>query len=254
MAGWTIPLGAAPSVGPAMFRDADTAVFIATTDGAVLSCRLLDGAVRKHGSGHTAPIAALPAPDGLGIYVVEAAGRILEVYREEADAAQAVLVADLQQTVIAARLDARGAALFAVGEGDGGSLHRVDLASGSASQLAANLGAIDETIKDLVVDDANDRVVLLRSGAGGAHLVIADLAALTEAAVPLAAPADAQAMVLASDAAGGLIVAGAGGDLARVGFDGQTLEAGPSLAVSVRALLFPKTRWLRGNGTSRRAS
>jgi hypothetical protein len=117
MAGWTIPLGAAPSVGPAMFRDADTAVFIATTDGAVLSCRLLDGAVRKHGSGHTAPIAALPAPDGLGIYVVEAAGRILEVYREEADAAQAVLVADLQQTVIAARLDARGAALFAVGEG-----------------------------------------------------------------------------------------------------------------------------------------
>jgi M6 family metalloprotease-like protein len=240
MATWTFGFGADPGSGPVTFRDADNAVWIATTGGTIVSLRLLDGTVRTHGGGYVEPLAALPAVDGLGVFIVEAAGRILHVYREEADAENAVVLVDLMQQVATARLSSDGSTLFIASNNADGTLTRVDTQSGEATQLVSNLISEGQAIVDIAIDEANNRAILLRSGDQEQHLLFVDLEALTNEPVALETPVNAATIMIAPDSLGaGLIVAGADGELARVDFDGQLGEPGPNLGIPVRGL----TRW-----------
>jgi hypothetical protein len=60
------------------------ALWAATTDGAIIAVRLLDGEVREVGAGYANPVAALPSADGLTVAVVERAGGITLARRDDA--------------------------------------------------------------------------------------------------------------------------------------------------------------------------
>ena len=234
MAHWTFALGLEPVAGQATFREADNAVFLAGTAGELVSCRLLDGEVRVHGGGYVEPVAVLPATDGLGLWVVEAGGRILQAYRGEAAAAQAVLMADLGQPIRCARLRQDGSAILAVvGDGAATRLLSVAAPSGLDTLVAEEFAAADAWVADMVLDDPGGRLVMLETGAGGSRLLVVDLVAATVEAAPLPSPADASRLVLCG---GRLIVAGADGALVHVGLDGQPIATGPDQNAPVRGL------------------
>src|SRR5690242_17590046 len=87
----------------AAFDETGNMVWAATTNGALVTVRLLDQRIQVIGSGYRRPIGVIPGHDGLTIAVVERNGRTWLARRDQASRSQAQLVVDLPGRVLAAR-------------------------------------------------------------------------------------------------------------------------------------------------------
>src|SRR5688572_11134414 len=92
---------AGPPVG-IHFDEPTNTVWYTTADGEVHTLRLMDRRSAMRGDGYTAPVAAVPMHDGLGVAVVERAGRVLVAARPNAGLANAEIAVTVAGPVLAA--------------------------------------------------------------------------------------------------------------------------------------------------------
>ncbi|MFN8078260.1 MAG: hypothetical protein U0Q19_01730 [Kineosporiaceae bacterium] len=225
----SLPLPGPPVPAGATFRVQDCAVWFPTSAGVVASVGLTDGRARTWSGGHPGAVAVLPAPDGLRLHVITAAGAVVELPRREAADDAGRIVADLARPVVAAHADDDGTLLVLTG-GPDGALLRVDPADGSIALLAGPF----EDPWALAVQDSGDLTVLTGAGVDPAAVTV-DPAGNVVAQAILAGEVSA----VTAAPGGGLILADPVGALSEVDATGVVSGVTGSVGAPVVAL----TRW-----------
>ncbi|MBA2519524.1 MAG: hypothetical protein H0V24_07645, partial [Chloroflexia bacterium] len=233
MASWSFPLPPGTTPRCATFDPARNIVWIGTAAGDVVSYRLVDGTHLVRGSGYGDPVAVVLAPDGLSLHVVEAAGGVFSVFKDEAGRARAAPVAMLGQAVVGAAMhpdDTRLLVLTAAG-----TLRAIDLATGTPATVA---GGFTDPVA-LSVDAASGLAVILDDVAGGLEL---RPVALDTGNAGAGISVDAGTTALLAGQFGGaaaLTASGPAGSLSLIGLEGQPAVLGEDVGMPVVAL----ARW-----------
>src|SRR5687768_17371441 len=89
--------------GTLNFDEPGNAVWAATTNGRLVTVRLLDQRIKRVGAGYRRAVGVIPGHDGLTVAVVEANGRVWLASRESASRSRAQLVGDLPGRALGAR-------------------------------------------------------------------------------------------------------------------------------------------------------
>ncbi|MBK8907336.1 MAG: hypothetical protein IPM60_05375 [Rhodospirillales bacterium] len=228
-----ISLARTAAQGCVRFRDNDNALWLGATDGSILSVRLLDRRILTHGQGYQNPVAVLPADDGLSLYVVEAAGAILQAPRQTTSRAAATLITDLGRPLVAADLAADGNAALVLEAGADARLLTVDLATGGVT-VVAELAAAASAI---VVNHAAGAAVVLQGLPGAHELVRIDLVSGVVGA-PVGVAGSVSSLVLAPGGSG-VILGDVTGTLSEVDVAGTPGAGTANVGAPVLAL----ARW-----------
>ena len=150
-------------VGESLTFDAPgNKVWAATTQGALVTVRLLDQQIRQIGWGYRRPIAVIPMHDGLLVAVVERSGRTWLARRDTASRSRAQLVIDLPGRTLAARRhpDTGRLLVLTTLQVEGGdpspTLFSLSLGDGTLQVVASDLTdartfVVDEGRRELVV-------------------------------------------------------------------------------------------------------
>jgi hypothetical protein len=144
------------------FDETGNMVWAATTNGALVTARLLDQRITLIGSGYRRPIGVIPGHDGLTVAVVEHNGRTWLALREQASRLRAQFVTDLPGRVLAARRHLEPGRILVLttlqvpAGGPDPTIFSVDLRDGTANIIASGLtGArafvVDEARRELAV-------------------------------------------------------------------------------------------------------
>ena len=220
----SIPFAQSVASGCVVFSEPDNSLWMGTEAGEVVTCRLLDGRMTVLGGGYLQPAAVLPMTDGLGVLVVERAGRLLVAHRDSAGEVNSEVVADLARPLAAARLHPDGGLALVVEAGDSARLLRVDLSNGVVEVLAE---ALEDPAALAVMTPARTAVVLEQTAAGH-RLVTVELDTGAVGSSAAIIPADPVALIDAPNAEPGVIVAsGAVGELTFLRVDGVAVPPGP---------------------------
>lgn len=174
------------------FDESGNMAWAATTNGALVTARLLDQRIELIGSGYRRPVGVIPGHDGLTVAVVERNGRTWLARRDQASRSRAQLVMDLPGRVLAARRHLEPQKLLVLttrqiadGEPDP-TIFSVDLADGTANVVTSGL----TDARTFVVEEARRELVILAitpSGERTLSVVNLDNGAVTPTAdVPLA--------------------------------------------------------------------
>jgi hypothetical protein len=144
------------------FEETGNTVWAATTNGALVTVRLLDQRIALIGSGYRRPIGVIPRHDGLTVAVVERNGRTWLARRDQASRPHAQLVIDLPGRVLAARRHPDPGSLLVLttlqvqGGDPDPTVFSVDLRDGTANVVASGLThartfVVDEGRRELAV-------------------------------------------------------------------------------------------------------
>lgn len=222
----SIALPAKPARACAVFSEPDHAVWLATDDGQIVTCRLVDGQVVGRGEGFAELVALEPSPDGLGLLIVQSNGLVLEAARGDATRAGARVVADLGRPLAGACLDLASDSLMVAESGPGGRLVRLSLTDATVSVIT---DAVDDP-QALALVDATHAALLSETQLSTVDLSTGEL-------VPCA---DVVAEVLLGlDGGASVIVADATGALSSIDLATGAVTSGPAVGAPVLAL----ARW-----------
>lgn len=233
MSGRSLPLAVSLAPGCLTFSPADSALWLGATAGEIVAFRLLDNRSRALGGGYQSPVAVLPLPNGLGVLVAEAAGRLLVANRSAAAAAQAATLVDLGRQIVAAHLHPDDASVLVLESGPAARLLRIDLQTGAEQSLAQDLS----NPSLLAVSAVDNLAVVVEQGDAGPAFVTVDMAtgALDRPAV--AVPAGLTALCAAPGGAGGVLAAaGATGELSLINLAGAAAVPGPAVGAEVQGI------------------
>lgn len=232
----SLPLAHIVAPGCVAFLEPDNTLWFGTEAGEIVTLRLYDGHVAALGSGYQQPVAVLPLLNGLGVLIVERAGRLLIASRDSVGAAHSILVTDLAHPLVTARLHPDGDLALVLEAGNPSRLLQIDLATGSMETLAEGLA--DPTA--LTVAEASRQAIFVERTDMGQQLVTVDLDARTIDRSASLLDMDSVSLLSWPDAASGVIRAsGAAGNMALVSQSGLPIAPGPSLGMEVRGL----ARW-----------
>lgn len=117
--------------------------------------------VRVRCTGFTDLVAVLPAPDGLGLFAIEAGGAVLHLSRLATTRSHSRLVTNLGRVVVGAHLTPDGASALILESGPAASLVEVDLATGTETTVAGPF--IDPTA--MAVDPGAGTATVLQGSA-----------------------------------------------------------------------------------------
>jgi hypothetical protein len=172
----TVPTGHPMVPDSLSFESAGNSVWAVTTDGAVVTVRLLDQRVDVAGTGYVDPVAVVPLADGVRVAVVEGDGTVWVAQRSAADRAQAWQLAQVPGGALgAARHPERDRLLIlaadAIDSQPGPQLVTCRLPDGQLEVIVADLA----DAQALVVDDDGRATVLASSSGGSGVLFTVDL-------------------------------------------------------------------------------
>jgi hypothetical protein len=226
------------------FDEPGNKVWAVTTNGAIVTVRLLDQQVRLLGFGYRRPIGLVPGHDGLTIAIAERSGRVWLARRDHASRSRAQLLVDLPGRVLAVRRHPDFGRLMvltnvAVLAGEPNpTIWIVDSGTGVADMLTDGLAHA----RTFVVDELKRELVVLSVSPNGDRqltVVNIDTGAIT---IQVASDVALETIVTSPDPSESAIIgtsAGAAtGQLILVRLDGTT-GAMMSLAQPIRGLV----RW-----------
>ena len=144
------------------FDEPGNMVWAASTNGALVTVRLLDQRIERVGAGYRRPIGIIPGHDGLTVAVVQRNGRTFLARRDLASRPRAQFVLDLPGRVLAARrhLEPGKVVVLTTHQTEDGepapTIFSVDLRDGTSTIVATELAGattfdVDETRRELVV-------------------------------------------------------------------------------------------------------
>jgi hypothetical protein len=226
----SIPLAFSVATGCCEFSEPDNSVWMGSTGGDIITCRLLDQRIAVLGSGYADPVAVLPATDGLRVFVIESTGSVLSTSRTSADRGSATVLADLGRPLASARLHPDGG-LLVLASGDAADLLQIDANTGAVLTLASGLSGPTALA---VVDRLG---VIIQQTADGPQITTVDLD--NAAVTPSASLNAASALVSGPAGASAIVVTFPAGDLFPLDLTTATLGIPVPIAVPVRAI----TRW-----------
>jgi hypothetical protein len=171
---WSIPLTAHAVRNTTIFDDPGNAVWFATHMGEIRWCQLYDAREGVAGAGYDDICGLHLAADGLGLYVAEAAGNVLLVARDEADAAAATTVFQAGETVVAMAAHPATARLLVLTAA--GALLSINPESSSAAPLSTAF----ESPLAMTVDREAGLVAVLEDASPGRRLRVFELATWSE--------------------------------------------------------------------------
>ena len=241
----TIPVGHALAPESLTFEEPGNAAWAATVEGALVTVRLLDGAVSQLGGGYRHPVGVVPMHDGLTVAIVERTGRIWLARRDQAERGRAQLIADLSGSALAARRhpDAGKLLVLTTRRERGGNadptIFAVDLAQGAIAEVTHGL----THARTFVADDSRRQLVVLSvtpSGARKLSVVSLDGGAVTP--VP-GSIGDFDTIVLAPDATTAGVI-GVSVDATSPGkLDLIHLDGAPGASMNPALSIVSMTRW-----------
>ena len=136
----TIAVGHNLVPGSLSFDETRNTAWAATTNGGIVSVRLLDRRIELLGSGYRRPVAVIPGHDGLTVCVVERSGRVWRARRDQASRTFAQLVTDLPGRALAARRHPDSARILVLMATAGDTaMSSIDLDDGTTTVIASGL-------------------------------------------------------------------------------------------------------------------
>jgi hypothetical protein len=153
----TVAVGHNLVPGSLSFDETGNTAWAATTNGSIVTVRLLDRRIELLGSGYRRPVAVIPGHDGLTVSVVERSGRVWRARRDQASRAFAQLVTDLPGRALAARRHPDAARILVLTATAGDTeMSSINLNDGTTTTIASGLThavtfTVDTGRRELVV-------------------------------------------------------------------------------------------------------
>jgi hypothetical protein len=223
MAGWSFPIGQQVASGCLVFDEPSNTLWYATNSGEIRTLRLMDGRELLVGSGYQSPVGLVLDANGLGLTVVEGAGRVWDATRHDANRALARQISDLGESLIGSvpMLNSKEIAILTTA----GRLVVLEKLNGTITPLVEGFSQP----LGVFFDATSKKLVVLQDGAPNRRIVAVDTDSL-EVGVPIDVPGDTSAVLVAPlSGSAAVLVSDGAGNLSLIDLAGGPVLTGPVL-------------------------